>query len=210
MARRAAERKAARRSERRATMRILAAGIAGLVVIAGVTAAVVSSQNDNGAVRASRPQPKPTSAELIALPAPIRANLREANRVVDTSIQAKLAALRGVPVVVNQWASWCPNCKAEFPFFQQLAKRYRGEVAFLGLDSQDSRGNAEDFLKQYPVEYPSIYDQSAAQAQSIGGGQGWPTTIYINKDGRRTFIRPGGYTTLESLDADIRQYAVNG
>jgi cytochrome c biogenesis protein CcmG, thiol:disulfide interchange protein DsbE len=191
-------------------MRILAAGVAGLVAVAGVTAAVVSARNDNGAVRASRPQPKPTSAELTALPAAIRANLREANRVVDTSIQAKLAALRGVPVVVNQWASWCPNCKAEFPFFQQLAKRYRGQVAFLGLDSQDSRGNAEDFLKQYPVEYPSIYDQSAAQAQSIGGGQGWPTTIYINKDGRRTFIRPGGYTTLESLDADIRQYAVNG
>lgn len=53
------------------------------------------------------------------------------------SIGDKLAALRGVPVVVNQWASWCTSCRAEFGFFQQLSEQLRDRVAFAGLDSQD-------------------------------------------------------------------------
>jgi thiol-disulfide isomerase/thioredoxin len=132
----------------------------------------------------------------------------DANRVVDGSIQTKLTALRGVPVVVNQWASWCPNCKQEFPFFQQLARTYRGQVAFVGLDSQDNRGDAQSFLGQYPVTYPSIYDPSADQTRSIGGGQGWPTTFFYDRTGRQIYVRAGGYATLASLQADIQRYAL--
>jgi thiol-disulfide isomerase/thioredoxin len=140
------------------------------------------------------------------VPAPITANLRDANRVVDGSVGDRLASLKGVPVVVNQWASWCPNCRAEFPFFQHLSQRYRKQVAFLGLDSQDSKGDAEKFLKQYPVAYPSVYDQDASQAQSLGGGQGWPTTMFVDRRGQIAFVKQGGYTTEAQLDADIRQY----
>jgi thiol-disulfide isomerase/thioredoxin len=135
-------------------------------------------------------------------------NAKHANQVVDGSITDKLAELRGVPVVVNQWASWCPNCKQEFPFFQQLSQRYRGKVAFVGLDSQDNRSDAVSFLKDHPVDYPSIFDESAAQARSLGGGQGWPTTMFYNAQGQLTHLRPGGYVTQESLDADIRQFAL--
>jgi thiol-disulfide isomerase/thioredoxin len=110
--------------------------------------------------------------------------------------------------VVNQWASWCPNCKQEFPFSQQLAHTYERRVAFVGLDSQDSRGDAEAFLRGFPVTYPSLYDPSAAQARSIGGGQGWPTTFFYDRTGRQTYVRQGGYTSLESLRADIQRYAL--
>jgi thiol-disulfide isomerase/thioredoxin len=110
--------------------------------------------------------------------------------------------------VVNQWASWCPNCKQEFPFSQQLAHTYERRVAFVGLDSQDSRGDAEAFLRGFPVTYPSLYDPSAAQARSIGGGQGWPTTFFYDRTGRQTYVRQGGYTSLESLRANIQRYAL--
>ncbi|MCA1678404.1 MAG: TlpA family protein disulfide reductase [Actinobacteria bacterium] len=144
------------------------------------------------------------------MPKPIADNVAQANQLVDTSIDAKLASLRGVPVVVNQWASWCPNCRAEFPLFARLAKHYRHQVAFLGVDSQDSRGDAQDFLKRFRVDYPSIFDQSAAQAQSIGAGQAWPTTLFFDASGHLRHLRPGGYATLASLDADIRRYALPG
>jgi thiol-disulfide isomerase/thioredoxin len=134
------------------------------------------------------------------------ANTREANQIVGSTISAKLAQLKGVPVVVNQWASWCTNCRAEFPFFQQLGRQDAGSVAFVGLDSQDSQSAAAAFLRQFPVDYPSVFDPSASQAQSLGGGQGWPTTIFFNAAHQITNLHIGAYPTLQSLEQDIARY----
>ena len=142
------------------------------------------------------------------VPRQISANIAEENQVIETPVTAKLAALKGVPVVVNQWASWCPNCKAEFPFFQRESQRYDRRVAFLGLDAQDQRAGAEDFLKKFPVNYPSVFDQSAQQAASLGGGQGWPTTFFIDRAGNETFVHDGAYSSEALLDQDIRRYAL--
>ena len=199
--------RAGQEAQRRKTRNVALAGIATFVLVGGIAAAVATSGGDNGAGSSNVVAAKVDTA---GLPAKFVANAKQANRVVDGQIFEKLQQLKGVPVVVNQWASWCPACKAEFGYFAELAKRYRGRVAFVGLDSQDKRGKAEDFLKGHPVPYPSIFDESASQAASIGGGQGWPTTMFYNADGQRTFVRPGGYTTIESLDDDIQQYALQG
>ncbi|HEY3018783.1 MAG TPA: TlpA disulfide reductase family protein [Solirubrobacteraceae bacterium] len=203
----AAERAHADARERRRTQIIL--GASALAVIAAVVIVVSGAGRNDKPTLSSAPSPPASRAELAGLSKGVAENLRQANRIIDTPIKEKLASLKGVPVVVNQWASWCPSCKAEFGFFQRLAGRYRGRVAFVGLDSQDDRGDAEAFLKQFPVDYPSIYDHSAAQARSLGGGQGWPTTIFFDGKGQRTYVRPGGYTTLATLDADIRRYALS-
>ncbi len=125
------------------------------------------------------------------------------------SLTARLAKLKGVPVVVNMWASRCPNCRAEFGYFQSLSKAYDGKVAFLGLDSNDNRGDAESFLKQFPIPYQSIKDPGDDQARPVGAGLGWPTTIFYDAKGKRRFVRQGGYTTQRSLNADIRPYALS-
>jgi len=156
--------------------------------------------------------PRPSAAKSLSLSpdatAELVANTRSANQIlVGPDIQAKLAQLRGLPVVVNQWASWCTNCRAEFPFFQTAGRAYAGRVAFVGLDSQDSRANAIAFLREFPVDYPSVFDPSASQAQSLGGGQGWPTTIYFNAAHKITFVHEGSYPTLASLEQDIQSYA---
>lgn len=182
--------------------------IAGVLVAAGLIAlAAVGVGSSGGSSGSAAP---PTKAELHAVPKHLAADEAEANQVIDGSIEQKLAELRGIPVVVNQWASWCPNCRDEFPLFQQLSKQMRGKVAFVGLDSQDERGGAEEFLRQYPVTYPSIFDQDASQATSLGGGQGWPTTIYFDRRGERTYVREGGYVTLAQLRGDIERYALHG
>ena len=106
----------------------------------------------------SEPRAGATATSLAALDG-------QANRLLGggTSAFAKqVKALRGHPIVVNQWASWCGPCRFEFPFFQRLAARYRGRVAFLGVDAQDNRGDAEAFLKQRPLPYPSYYDLSSS------------------------------------------------
>jgi cytochrome c biogenesis protein CcmG/thiol:disulfide interchange protein DsbE len=179
--------------------------VAALIVGLVVAGAIVFT---SGGTESAGSAPPLSKAELASVRKRVAANEAEANQVVDGSIEAKVAALRGVPVVVNQWASWCPGCRAEFPFFQRLAKRFRGKVAFVGLDSQDNRGDAEGFLERYPVTYPSVFDPDASEAESIGAGQGWPTTIFYDRQGRRTHIRPGGYATAAQLRADIETYAL--
>jgi thiol-disulfide isomerase/thioredoxin len=192
------------RRQRRITLGATAG--AGLLVVGIVGAAIAIG--GGGGSSSGVPAPGLTKTQLAALPKALAQNSDQANQIIDTPITEKLRALRGIPIVVNQWASWCPNCVAEFPLFQRLARDLRGRVAFLGLDSQDDRGAAEEFLGRFPVPYPSIYDESASQAASIGGGRGWPTTIFFNRRGERTYVRQGGYVTAATLRADIERYAL--
>jgi thiol-disulfide isomerase/thioredoxin len=147
----------------------------------------------------------------------IRVELRElesqANQLLDGgpgAFKARLAELRGVPVVVNQWASWCGPCRFEFPFFERQAKKHRGKVAFLGVDSQDSRDDAEEFLEEFPVPFPHYYDKDASIARLFEGGRAWPTTAFYNAQGKLTQTHLGAYATEAKLEADIRRYALDG
>jgi thiol-disulfide isomerase/thioredoxin len=201
------EREAERRKDRLTTR----VAILGFVLIVGGALAFVGLKGGHRTLAiptaaSSTPGPPPPPSGDV--PRQIAANIAEQNRVIETSIQAKLGALKGVPVVVNQWASWCPNCKAEFPYFQRESQRYDRQVAFLGLDAQDQRSGAEEFLKRFPVNYPSVFDQSAQQAASLGGGQGWPTTFFIGRTGSETFVHQGAYASEALLDQDVRHYAL--
>jgi len=198
----AAEQRARRRQRRMYTA--LSAGLAALAVIIVVIVASSGSSSPPAAAAASKPLSGPPTPR--AAGAVLTANAREANQILDTTIQTKVAQLSGVPVVINQWASWCTNCKAEFPFFQQAARQDVSHVAFVGLDSQDSHANAQAFLSQFPVVYPSVFDPNASQAQSLGGGQGWPTTIYLNARHQITNIHEGAYPTLQALQQDVARY----
>jgi thiol-disulfide isomerase/thioredoxin len=205
-ARIAAQRAEQHRAGRRKDLTTIAIVVGSMAAIAVAVVLVVSHRNDNGTVAA--PAAATPATPTRGVPQQIAANAAQANQLVDGSIQDKLATLRGVPIVVNQWASWCPNCRQEFPFFQRLARTFGRRVAFVGLDSQDKRGDAESFLRSFPVAYPSIYDPGADEARSIGGGQGWPTTFYYDRTGRQTYVREGGYTSLALLTADVRRYAL--
>jgi thiol-disulfide isomerase/thioredoxin len=173
-----------------------------------VIVVVAAGGGTGGSSKAAQPS-NLKAKERGSLPKPIAQNIARANQVVQTSLDDELNSLRGVPVVVNQWASWCPNCKFEFPFFQREAKRFQQKVAFLGLDSQDNQSDAEAFLKQYPVIYPSVFDPSASEAASIGASQSWPTTVFIDPSGEVANVHIGAYATDEQLRADIERYALS-
>jgi cytochrome c biogenesis protein CcmG, thiol:disulfide interchange protein DsbE len=154
--------------------------------------------------------PKPAASAVRAQLAKLRS---QANVLLDggpDAFRARLAALRGAPVVVNQWASWCGPCRFEFPFFGRLAERYAGRVAFLGVDSQDSRSDAEAFLEKLPVPYPHFYDEDASVARVFRGGRAWPTTAFYASTGKLAFTHVGAYATQAKLDEDIRRYALHG
>lgn len=143
-------------------------------------------------------------ADVAGIPPALAANRAEANELLPPgTLDAKLAKLEGHPVVVNQWASWCPPCRAEFPYFQAAAENYADRVAFLGVDMQDDRSAAEAFLVEFPVPYPSIEDPDASQIASLGGGIVSPTTVYIDPAGEVVEVFQGEYRSQEQLDTAI-------
>jgi cytochrome c biogenesis protein CcmG/thiol:disulfide interchange protein DsbE len=94
-----------------------------------------------------------------------------------------LAELRGMPVVLSFWASWCPPCRDEVPRLEQLwrSARRRG-VLFLGLNMQDISGDARQFLREFDVSYPSVRDRG----NDVGldwGVVAMPETFFITREG---------------------------
>ena len=123
------------------------------------------------------------------------------------AFHTRLDDLRGYPVVVNSWGSWCAPCRGEFPVFQRVAVRLGKQVAFVGLDGQDNPGNARKFLTKFPVTYPSYSDPDVKIANSIRAGGFYPTTTFFDKQGKLVYTHPGPYDNAKDLIADIRRYA---
>jgi thiol-disulfide isomerase/thioredoxin len=123
----------------------------------------------------------------------------------------RLQALRGTPVVVNKWASWCGPCRFEFPWFQSLAEKRGGQIAFLGVNSNDSDSSAKQFLSELPLPYPSYSDPDLNIAQDLGGPpQAFPTTTFYDRSGKQVFSHPGVYANEQDLVADVNRYAGSG
>src|SRR5579871_2388399 len=78
-----------------------------------------------------------------------------------------LADLKGKPVVLNFWASWCAPCKEEMPLLEQTWKQMQAQgkdVVFLGVDYQDASSEAHAFLQRYNVSYPAVLDTDGSVA----------------------------------------------
>jgi cytochrome c biogenesis protein CcmG/thiol:disulfide interchange protein DsbE len=114
---------------------------------------------------------------------------------------------RGRPIVVNKWASWCGPCRLEFPFFRDQAKKRKGEVLFIGVNSNDNRGDAEDFLEEEPVPYKHFEDPKLEIAAAFNAVQAFPSTAFYDSKGKLAFVHQGGYSNEDDLAEDIDRYA---
>lgn len=156
------------------------------------------------------PTPAEARQQLAAAPAPLAAIHRQANELLDggkAAFERRMAALRGRPVVVNAWGSWCPPCREEFPLFQRAAVAHGTRVAFLGIDVEDPPGDARAFLDDHWIAYPSYADRQREIAEDIGVPVGLPTTFFFDRRGRMSYMHQGPYRDEAALAADIRRYA---
>lgn len=114
-----------------------------------------------------------------------------------------LSELRGVPVVLNFWASWCIPCREEARSFRAIAAKYAGRVAFLGLNAQDLTGAARGFLRRYDPNYVSVRDGSDRTYRAYGT-TGFPETYFIDRKGRARLHAVGGVSRAD-LDRYVRE-----
>src|SRR5262245_19636145 len=147
---------------------------------------------------------------LAGAPPALASLYRQANRLLPGGLDAfdaRLNGLRGHPVVVNKWASWCGPCREEFPWLQDLSARLGTRVAFLGVNSNDSSAAAKTFLGEFPVPYPSYSDPGQEIARSIHAAVGFPGTAFYDREGKLVYTRQGQYSSEAALAADVRRYA---
>ena len=192
-------------------MRKVVYAIIGLGIVAVIVIGLVQSSesgNKPGKLVSRAPSAEETRRAFAGSPPPLAALHRQANRIVPggrARFKRELAALKGHPVVVNVWGSWCGPCRFEFPVLQQQAVRYGRDVAFLGVDSGDNGAAAAKFLKDFPVTYPSIEDTGQRVAQDFGL-RGLPGTAYYDANGKRVFVHQGPYNKDELFERDIQRY----
>ena len=96
--------------------------------------------------------------------------------------EVALSELRGTPLVLNFWASWCDPCRAEAKVLEAAWKQQSG-VLFVGLDAQDAREDARDFIGQFGLTFPHVRDPGN-DTQRAWGVTGLPETYFIDAKGR--------------------------
>lgn len=110
----------------------------------------------------------------------------------------RLSESRGRPVVINFWATWCQPCVVEHPVLQAGARRYRGQVDFLGVVYQDEPGKIRQFVTERGSWGPSLLDPGSEVAISWGV-YGAPETFFLDEDG--TIVeRVAGLVTPQVLE----------
>ena len=175
----------------------------GVLMIALVPAACGSEEE-------TPPKAPDYQEALRGAPPPLAALYEEGNELLEggaPAFAARLEELRGYPVVVNKWASWCGPCRQEFPWFQALSAEHGDEVAFVGVNSNDGSETAAEFLADYPLPYPSYVDPKLEVAATFDAPTEFPATAFYDSDGELQFVRRGGYADEAELEADIERYA---
>lgn len=184
-------------------------GLAALVALA-VLAAGCGAGESGGNYGGEHPD---YGKALAGSPAPLAALHDQGNELLgggQDAYEKRIEALRGYPVVVNVWASWCGPCRFEFPALQKLSARYGKQVAFLGVNSGDSDAAAETFLSEAPVPYPSYTDPDDDIKASLGATLGLPDTAFYDRSGELVYLKQGPYSDEDDLRNDIESCALAG
>lgn len=105
----------------------------------------------------------------------------------------QLSNLRGKPVIVNFWATWCPPCRAEMPELEKVWQDdKRGDVILLGVDQGESVNAVERFKREVAdVSFPLLFD-TRVEVSALYGVRALPTTFFIDAQGRIQDIKVGG------------------
>ena len=114
----------------------------------------------------------------------------------------RLAELRGQPVIVNFWASWCGPCVEEFPMLREAAAAHAAEgLVVIGIVHEDRSEAARDFMARFDATWPAVMDPGSAVAVAYGI-HGLPETFFIGTDGVIRGRQIGGLTSA-TLDAKL-------
>lgn len=112
-----------------------------------------------------------------------------------------LDQLRGTPLVVNMWGSWCPPCRDEAPMLAAAHEEFGEQIQFLGIDIQDDRAGAIAFIREFGWRFPSVVDPAwPSRFRSELGFLGQPNTLFYDASGELVSTWQGPLTEAALRD----------
>jgi thioredoxin-dependent peroxiredoxin len=145
-----------------------------------------------------------TAALQVGSPAPAFQLADQNGQVVS------LASLKGKPVLLNFWATWCPFCQAERPAIQQIYNNWQSKglvvltADLIGTLPTETSANLISFMNSHGYTFPVLMDTNAAVAKAYGV-KATPTNVLIDKNGIIFEIQVGGYPSLAAEEASLTQ-----
>lgn len=117
----------------------------------------------------------------------------------------ELSNLRGRPVLLDFWATWCGPCQAEAPIVNTIAQRYKDRgLAVIGVNTSDEDGLAAHFARKKGLGFPIVFDEGNGIARKYNVAN-LPTLVVVSKTGKIVAIRHG-VTSDAALDDIVRRY----
>lgn len=113
----------------------------------------------------------------------------------------------GSVVVMDIWATWCPPCRAEIPYFVKMNKKFAGKaVKFVGVSIDQGKPEVSDFVKAQKINYMIALDPSAKTVGGLYKVQGVPATYIIDKKGIIRFVHAGfgGPEDMAKMEKEIQ------
>lgn len=127
-----------------------------------------------------------------------------------SALLARVRSLRGEPIVVTVWASWCQPCRRQAGLIARAAERYGQHVAFLGVAAGDTRSAAASFLRTHPLGFPTYMSTLDLRPLLPHALAGIPVTLYLGPDGKPVAKHDGEYVSFASLAHDIDAFSLHG
>lgn len=151
-----------------------------IVALAALAVYAVTRPANTPSFQASGPaRPVPAAGELTAMSA--------------DDFEGVLVGLRGKPVIVNVWASWCAPCRTETPLLERTWRAHADKVTIIGVASKDVPAQSRAFMTEFQVSYPNIFDVTG-EIRSRLDLRGFPTTYVFDADGTLRTSIVGGLT----------------
>lgn len=162
------------------------AGVGGAVAAGLLFASPARDQSDGELPASARPKAPELEGQIL-VPPPVR-----------------LANLRGRPVLVNFWASWCVPCRKEAPELARFDAAMRARAQVVGVDFQDPKDDALAFVREFGWRFPNVRDPFGRLAGRYGLA-GLPTTYVVDAEGRiaRTLNGPQTFSSLRRAVTEV-------
>lgn len=106
------------------------------------------------------------------------------------------------PIVLHFWASNCPPCRVEAPYWAQAQQAYGDRLLIVGVNVQDVPAMAQEFVFKYGWTFPNVQDGTAAVAAAYRV-TGKPTTVFVAKNGTVVGYHPGPYASAAAFEQDL-------